>query len=51
MAKSRFDWHPTQAEVDAIVAELRPVITRICERQAGELAELRAAAGRPPANS
>jgi hypothetical protein len=26
------DWAPSKAEVDAIVAEMRPIIDRICAR-------------------
>lgn len=34
------DWKPTQDEVDAIVAELRPMITDMARRQQDELAQL-----------
>ena len=30
---SRLEWHPTEAEVQAIIEELRPVLTAMAERQ------------------
>jgi hypothetical protein len=29
----RLEWHPTEAEVQAIIEELRPVLAAITERQ------------------
>jgi hypothetical protein len=34
---SRFDWHPTDAEVEAIVEEMRPVIAALAAEQCRRL--------------
>ena len=37
--ESRLEWHPTEAEVQAIVEELRPVLAAMAERQSHQMAE------------
>jgi len=36
---SRLEWHPTEAEVQAIVEELRPVLAAMAERQSHQMTE------------
>jgi hypothetical protein len=36
---SRLEWHPTEAEVQAIIEELRPVLAAISERQHHQMTE------------
>jgi hypothetical protein len=31
--ETQWDWHPTDAEVQAIIEELRPVLAAMAERQ------------------
>jgi hypothetical protein len=35
---SRLEWHPTEAEVQAIIEELQPVLAAISERQRHQMA-------------
>ena len=37
--ESRLEWHPTEAEVQAIVEELRPVLAAMAERQSHQMTE------------
>jgi hypothetical protein len=37
--ETQWDWHPTDAEVQAIIEELRPVLAAMSERQSHELSE------------
>jgi len=34
----RWEWHPTEAEVQAIIEELQPVLAAISERQHNQMA-------------
>ena len=36
---SRLEWHPTEAEVQAIIEELRPVLAAMAERQSHQMTE------------
>ena len=36
---ARLDWHPTEAEVQAIIEELRPVLAAMAERQSIQMTE------------
>ena len=36
---ARLEWHPTEAEVQAIIEELRPVLAAMAERQSNQLTE------------
>ena len=36
---TRLEWHPTEAEVQAIIEELRPVLAAISERQHHQMTE------------
>ena len=36
---SRLEWHPTEAEVQAIIEELRPVLAAMAERQSIQMTE------------
>ncbi len=36
---SRLEWHPTEAEVQAIIEELRPVLAAMAERQSLQMTE------------
>jgi hypothetical protein len=36
---ARLDWHPTEAEVQAIIEELRPVLAAMAERQSRQMTE------------
>ena len=40
MAGERLQWHPTPEEVAEIIAELRPMIAALAQRQHRELAAL-----------
>jgi hypothetical protein len=35
---ARLEWHPTEAEVQEIIEELRPVLAAISERQHSQMA-------------
>jgi hypothetical protein len=37
--ETQWDWHPTDAEVQAIIEELRPVLAAMSERQHHELGD------------
>ena len=37
--ESRLEWHPTEAEVQAIIEELRPVLAAMAERQSIQMTE------------
>jgi hypothetical protein len=34
---ARLEWHPTEAEVQAIIEELRPVLAALAERQTSQM--------------
>jgi hypothetical protein len=37
----RWEWHPTEAEVQAIIEELQPVLAAISERQNSQMTDRR----------